>query len=85
MPIYVNATLDNPSTLVHTAHNDINNLGQTVGYFEDASGVHGFFYSAGVWTTLNDPLTTNHFTYAAGINDYGQIVGNYNTGGQVSC
>ena len=55
----------------------INNSGQIVGYYDDSSGnSHGFLYSNGTWTTLDDPLATKG-TEAVGINDSGQIVGNY--------
>ena len=53
----------------------INNEGQVVGYFYNSSGKHGFLYSNGVYTTLDDPLGTN--TALQGINDLGQIIGSY--------
>ena len=54
-----------------------NNAGQVVGYYVDASGgVHGFIYSAGGYTTLNDPSAVNG-TVAVGINDTGKVVGYY--------
>jgi probable HAF family extracellular repeat protein len=55
---------------------DINNAGQIVGSYDNVSGQHGFLYSSGVFTTLDDPLVTNG-TEALGINDLGQIVGDY--------
>ena len=55
----------------------INNSGQVVGYYVDASGaVHGFLYSAGTYTALNDPSVTGG-TVATGINDAGEVVGYY--------
>ena len=42
-------------------------------------GFHGFLYSNGTYTTLDDPLGTN--TEALGINDAGQIVGFYTDSG----
>jgi autotransporter-associated beta strand protein/probable HAF family extracellular repeat protein len=54
----------------------INEEGQIVGDYADASGVHPFRYSNGVYVTLVDPLLTN-LAYAQGINDFGQIVGQY--------
>src|SRR5262249_58906096 len=47
-----------------------------VGRYFNASGTHGFLYSGGIYTTLDDPLATNG-TNATGINNTGQIVGNY--------
>jgi hypothetical protein len=38
--------------------------------------LHGFLYSGGTYTTLNDPLATNG-TDVTGINDAGEIVGYY--------
>ena len=54
----------------------INDLGQIVGYYDDASGHHGFLYSGGIYTTIDDPLATGG-TVATSINDLGQIVGYY--------
>ena len=43
----------------------------------DSSGLeHGFLYSGGTYTTLDDPLGTEG-TFASGINNAGQIVGDY--------
>ena len=39
--------------------------------------MHGFFYSGGTFSTLDDPLGTGG-TFANGINNAGQIVGEYN-------
>jgi probable HAF family extracellular repeat protein len=52
----------------------MNDTGQIVGHFNN--GAHGFLYSNGTYTTLDDPLGT-HGTIAAGINASGQIVGQY--------
>ena len=54
----------------------INDLGQIVGRYDDASGSHGFLYSGGIYTTIDDPLATCG-TVATSINDLGQIVGYY--------
>jgi probable HAF family extracellular repeat protein len=51
-------------------------MGQIVGRYSDANGSHGFLYSNGTYTTLDDPLAANG-TQAFGINDSGQIVGYY--------
>src|SRR5262249_38909232 len=50
--------------------------GQIVGEYTDSNGVHGFLYSDGVYTTIDDPL--GNYTVAFGINNKGQIVGYYN-------
>ena len=57
----------------------INDLGQIVGTYADSSGEHGFLYSHGQYTTLNDPLATAG-TWAQGINNLGRIVGYYGDG-----
>ena len=51
----------------------INNAGQIVGEFQDASGFHGFLDSGGSFTTIDVPGATT--TAASGINNNGQIVG----------
>jgi probable HAF family extracellular repeat protein len=52
----------------------LNNLGQVVGFYNDAAGnPHGFIYSGGVFTALDDPGPTQ--TTVNGINNFGQIVG----------
>jgi probable HAF family extracellular repeat protein/VCBS repeat-containing protein len=58
----------------------LNDSGQIVGTYGDASGGrHGFLYGGGTYTTLDNPLAPT-FTYATGINNAGQIVGIYNDG-----
>src|SRR5262249_13894425 len=59
-----------------------NDLGQVVGYAYYGGASHGFLYSNGTYTTLDDPSATGG-TYASAINDSGQIVGSYSdaTGG----
>jgi probable HAF family extracellular repeat protein len=52
-------------------------LGQIVGYYKDSSGTeHGFLYSGGTYTKLDDPLGAKG-TEVHGINDTGQVVGLY--------
>ena len=77
MPVYTYTTLDDPSASATggTVALGINDLGQIVGNYGDASGGHGFLYNNGSYTTLNDPFATS--TTAFGINDAGQIVGFY--------
>jgi probable HAF family extracellular repeat protein len=66
-------TLSFPGATV-TEASGLNNLGQVVGFYNDAMGnPHGFIYSGGVFTALNDPGATQ--TTVNGINNFGQIVG----------
>jgi probable HAF family extracellular repeat protein len=56
---------------------DINARGQIVGYYNDSTGFfHGFVYSGGTFTTLDNPLGVGG-TSLTGINDAGEIVGLY--------
>src|SRR5258708_13723518 len=63
----------------------LNNKDEIVGYFYDSSSFrHGFLDSGGVFSTIDipasftDPLSpTTQTTQAWGINDSGQIVGNF--------
>jgi probable HAF family extracellular repeat protein len=55
---------------------DINDRGEIVGGYTDASGVtHGYLLAGGQYITLNDP--NGVWTFATGINDRGKIVGFY--------
>jgi len=59
----------------HGTHaSGINDLGQIVGYF--AHGNHGFLYSGGVFTIINDPEAYPEHTWTRGINNSGAIAGN---------
>jgi probable HAF family extracellular repeat protein len=59
-----------------TSPEAINNAGQVVGYFLDASGVpHGFLKNGDSFTTIDPPAAS--FTLAYSINDRGDIVGFY--------
>jgi probable HAF family extracellular repeat protein len=57
----------------------INDGGQIVGYHNDDQNVsHGFLYSGGIFTTLDAPgnfLDHEPYTFAYGINNAGDIVG----------
>src|SRR5262249_59859018 len=60
-----------------TLATSINNAGQIVGYYIDSTGQqHGFLYSSGTYTTIDDPSATSG-TAAFGINDGGDVVGFY--------
>ena len=79
MPVYNYTTLDDPSAGSGgaTFAFGINDAGQIVGFYQDSlSHQHGFLYSGGTYTAIDDPLGTNG-TVATGINNAGQIVGNY--------
>jgi probable HAF family extracellular repeat protein len=66
-----------------TEANGINDMGQIVGAYFIGNTNHGFLYSGGQFTTIDDPLatggtsTTVGGTILTGINDAGQIVGTY--------
>ena len=73
MPVSLYTTLDDPLASQGSLAFGINAAGQIVGYYFDNSHAHGFLRSGGIYTTLDDPLAAN--TFAMGINDAGQIVG----------
>ena len=51
----------------------VNDSGSVVGYYSDSQGnTHGFLYSGGVYTTIDDPEGT---TFPQGINNSGEITG----------
>jgi probable HAF family extracellular repeat protein len=56
----------------------INTRGQIVGRFTDSAGTHGFVLSGGNFTTIDVPGATASFgTFASGVNDADQIVGDF--------
>jgi len=81
MPVYTFTTLNDPLAPDRTLAHGINGSGQIVGqYTNNNTGTNGFLLSAGTYTTIADPLDTQHLTESFGINDAGQIVGLYATG-----
>jgi len=78
-------TLIDPSAVTGTTNPvGINNKGEIVGFYalNDPNNpfgvdVHGFLDKGGNYTTLNYPNVTQTFTLPTGINNRGQIVGNY--------
>ena len=78
MPVYNYTTRDDPldtGTMLPLGGLAINNSGQIVGNYTDNNGtVHGFLYSNGTYTTLDNPSGA---TVPLGINNLGQIVGEY--------
>jgi probable HAF family extracellular repeat protein len=85
MSIYTYTTLDDPSATNGTVAMGINDWGQIVGYYSVVGlSWHGFIYSNGVYTSIDDPFdgpSTGNLggTFAGGINASGQIVGYYNS------
>jgi probable HAF family extracellular repeat protein len=71
-PIYNFTTIDVPGGTASFAIG-INDAGQIVGYFDDATGRHGFLKDGSIYTTVDVPGATR--TEANGINSTGQIVG----------
>ena len=62
---------------IRTFAHSINILRQISGYYDDASGSHGYFRdSQGSFTTFDLPGGVDTFAY--GLNDLGQITGSYN-------
>lgn len=78
MSVYTYTTLDDPLATGGTFAFGINATGQVVGYYQNASGSHGFLYAGGTYTTLDYPSSNG--TLAYGINDSGQIIGFYSNG-----
>ena len=77
MPVITFATLaDDPSGTASTSAQGINGLGQIVGFYTTPSpSIHGFLYTAGDYTTIDDPLGNTLGNFANGINAVGQLVG----------
>jgi probable HAF family extracellular repeat protein len=70
-------TIDVPGA-IESGASSINNLGQIVGGYVLPDGSrHGFLYSGGVFTTIDDPNGLSS-SEALGINNSGQIVGAFN-------
>lgn len=59
----------------------INDWGQVIGSFYDAKDhIHGFLFSQGAYTTIDYP-GMKHDTDLAGLNNHGQIIGNWGNSG----
>src|SRR5262245_59910002 len=84
MPVRIFNTFNDPLAGTGTTSAfGVNDTDQIVGYYQNATGNHGFLLSGGIYTTLDDPLAHagNPFnpagTIVIGINATGQIVGYY--------
>jgi len=74
-PVFSFATIEVPNARSTTVFG-VNNNGDQVGNFTDATGVvHGFLLRSGNFTTVDHPGAGR--TAARGINDAGEIVGNW--------
>jgi probable HAF family extracellular repeat protein len=69
--------IDDPSTEVGggTSGGGINKNGDIVGFYDSKDGGRGFLLSGGTYTTIS--FSDSVSTYARGINQLGQIVGDY--------
>jgi probable HAF family extracellular repeat protein len=66
-----------------TAAVGINDVGQVIGTYTDTAGLsHGFLYSNGIYTSIDDPLAVGG-TMATAINASGEIAGGYYDSGDV--
>src|SRR5262249_16473305 len=80
MPIQIYTILDDPLASSNTDAAGTKDMGQMVGWYDNASGNHGFLYSNGTYTPLDEPLANaGNDTEARGINGSGQVVGFYNS------
>jgi uncharacterized membrane protein len=70
-------TLDDPLATDGTLALGINDAGEIVGLYGDASGIHSFLYSGGFYTTLDDVFAGVSSAIVTGINNAGGIVGFY--------
>ena len=73
---YHYTTISDPLATGGTSVLGINNAGEVVGTYVDASGTHGFTESGGVFTTINDPSDPS-YTQVKSVNDAGTLVGQY--------
>ena len=77
LAIISSATRIRPDEVLGTATYSINDAGQSVGYFQDSSGVtHGYLKTGSNFTTLDAP-GANGTTSAQGINNQGYVTGYY--------
>src|SRR5688572_24545686 len=77
--VFVFTSIDVPGA-TNTNAQGINPQGDIVGFYRDATKVHGFVLSEGVYTTIDYPGAA--YTDARGINGRGDIVGAYRMPGE---
>ncbi|WP_347989792.1 hypothetical protein [Methylomonas sp. AM2-LC] len=75
LPSYT--TINDPNATSGTWITGINNNGEISGYYNDATGAHGFIYNGSTYTTIDDPLAVAGTTKITSINDSRQIVGQF--------
>src|SRR5262245_7285611 len=75
---YALVTFDPPGSNSSTV-TGINNDGQVVGYYEDASGFHGFVRTGSTYTAIEVPDALPGRTFPFGINNRGEITGWFNS------
>jgi hypothetical protein len=68
-------SIDAPGATRGTVATGINEQGQIVGWYLDATSYHGFLDTGGIFSNIDVPGTQT--TIVSGINDFGQIVGQY--------
>ena len=74
MPVQTFTTLNDPLATDGTLAHGINGSGQIVGqYANNNTGINGFLLSGGTYTTIADPLATQHFTEALGTRDRSSV------------
>ena len=74
-------TFDVPAAFNNfTFADDINNSGVVAGSYRNGTGAHGFTLENGVFSTVDVPGAWND-TLITGINDLGQVVGQYRQAG----
>jgi probable HAF family extracellular repeat protein len=74
--------LNHPDAIGGGAAFGINDFGQVVGYYTDASGsTHAYQYAADSFISIDHP-SSGGYTIAYGINNLGAIVGIYGSGTQ---
>lgn len=75
-PVYFTySTINFPGSLP-TVVRGRNDMGEMVGAYDSASGLHAFLYSGGTFTTIPD-VPGGHSIVADAINNVGQIIGDY--------
>jgi hypothetical protein len=79
VPSYVFQTIDDPNGVGYNSTESINSSGQIAGLYLDATGAyHGYLYSGGQFTTINEPnIGPGGSTLAYTVNDSGRLVGAY--------